>query len=235
MQHCLKINQLLDLLQITNSNFPIGSFSHSYGLETYIRENKCNNVHDLEIIVNQFVYNYFVFADLLAIKKIYSLYNEEKYDQIFVLDNILSISGMSYETREASKKIGSQMIKLYLELFPENNILKQYNEMISAKKCFGHPAVSFALLCLSINIDYHNCLYTHLYSSISTLVQNCIRAIPLGQIEGQKLIFKLKSQFSNMSDLVDKLDFDKNFCKSAPSLEIKQMKHENIHVRLFMS
>ena len=31
-------NQLLSLLQIGDSNFPSGAFSHSFGLETYIQE-----------------------------------------------------------------------------------------------------------------------------------------------------------------------------------------------------
>ena len=110
-----------------------------------------------------------------------------------------------------------------------------YSLKIKNKICFGHPAISFSLLCLSLDIDYYECIYTHLYSSMSTLIQNCIRAIPLGQIEGQKLIYKLKKQFLDISKYIDNIDFDKNFCKSAPSLEIKQMKHENIHVRLFMS
>ncbi len=235
MQHCLKIQQLLDLLQITNSNFPIGSFSHSYGLETYIRDNLCSNVNELEKNINQFVWNYFIYTDLLAIKKVFELYKNKQIDQIFKIDQMLSTNGMSKECREATKKVGVQMLKLYLELFPNNEILNKYNLKINNKICTGHPAISFSLLCLSLDIDYNTCIYTHLYSSISTLIQNCIRAIPLGQIEGQKLIYKLKNQFLDISKYINNLDFEKNFCKSAPGLEIKQMEHEYIHVRLFMS
>ena len=37
------MNNILSLFQLCDSNFPTGAFSHSYGLESYIQEDK---VHD---------------------------------------------------------------------------------------------------------------------------------------------------------------------------------------------
>ncbi len=37
------MQQLLTLLQINDSMFPIGSFTHSYGLETYVDKGLVNN------------------------------------------------------------------------------------------------------------------------------------------------------------------------------------------------
>lgn len=42
-------NQLLALLQIGDSNFPSGAFSHSFGLETYIQE---ETVYSKETFLN---------------------------------------------------------------------------------------------------------------------------------------------------------------------------------------
>lgn len=235
MQHYLNTKQLLDLLQITNSNFPIGSFSHSFGLETYICEEKCLNINDLKIIVTQYIYRNFLTTDLLAIKKSYNLYKNKNINEIFKLDNILNANSMSFETREANKRIGTQMNKIYLELFPDLELIQIYNNKIKNKECYGHPAISFVLLCLNLNIEFETCIYCHTYSMISNIIQNCVRAIPLGQIEGQKLIFNVKNKFLNILENLNDLDFNKNFCQNTPSLEIQQMKHENIHIRLFMS
>jgi urease accessory protein len=38
---------LLYLLQVANGSFPIGSFSHSYGLETLIQDGRITNAEDL--------------------------------------------------------------------------------------------------------------------------------------------------------------------------------------------
>ncbi len=38
----ISIKQYLDLLQLCDSAFPIGSFNHSYGMETYLREASFN-------------------------------------------------------------------------------------------------------------------------------------------------------------------------------------------------
>ena len=35
-----KVLNVLRVMQICDSNFPIGSFNHSYGMETYLRDNK---------------------------------------------------------------------------------------------------------------------------------------------------------------------------------------------------
>ena len=36
-------NQLFILLQVNDAQFPIGGYSHSYGLETYIQKNIVND------------------------------------------------------------------------------------------------------------------------------------------------------------------------------------------------
>lgn len=173
--------------------------------------------------------------DLLAIKQLYHDYENNEIDHIFILDQIISNSGLSKETRSGTIRVGTQMLKVFLELFDDIELLKQYQQKIKEKVCNGHPAIAFALLCCCLKIDYNDCLYAYTYSSIANLIQNCIRAIPLGQMEGQKLIFKVKQSFDDVFQKMEQLDFEKNFCKSFPSFEIKQMNHENIHVRLFMS
>ena len=39
----MKINALLSLLHVADPNLPIGGFSHSNGLETYVQNNLLND------------------------------------------------------------------------------------------------------------------------------------------------------------------------------------------------
>ena len=61
------------LLQINDSLFPIGAYSHSYGLETYIQQ---GIIHDEETaatyITNRLRYN-FTYTDLLAARLAYDV------------------------------------------------------------------------------------------------------------------------------------------------------------------
>lgn len=232
----LNKSQLLDILQITNANFPIGTFSHSFGVETYIRRGVAENPDDLEKVIVAYLYGVFSHADLLAIRLIYEALNENNLQKVFEIEQIIANQGMAKESREGARRIGTQMVKIYLELFPDCENLVAYQKNIKDKKSFGNPAVAFALLAYFIGLDLSDAIYTHLYSSITALIQNSVRAIPLGQIQGQKLMFKVKKDyFEDVYNKVMQANPVKDFCKNNPAYEVAQMEHEAIHVRLFMS
>nr|WP_318031946.1 urease accessory protein UreF [Ureaplasma miroungigenitalium] len=226
---------LLDLMQITNANFPIGSFSHSFGIETYIREEIVHDSKTLEKALLLYMNEQLLFGDLLAIRQVYSLLKANKINEIWDVDRMISFQGLARETRDGQRRIGVQMVKIYNELY-NDPLLLEYHKKIKAKECFGNPAISFALLAHYLNIDLRTALYTHLYSTTAALTQNCVRAIPLGQVPGQILVNKLKHTY--FDDIIHKamhLDFETDFCKNIPGLEIAQMEHEDVPVRLFMS
>ena len=76
-----------------------------------------------------------------------------------------------------------------------SDILKEYEEKINGKKAFGHPAIVFGLLMYSLNFNEEEAIIFHMYSTISTLIQNGVRAIPLGQKDGQIILQKCSESF----------------------------------------
>lgn len=73
-----------------------------------------------------------------------------------------------------------------------------------------------------------------LYSSISGLVQNAVRGIPLGQTAGQQLLREFQTYIQEAVEKIELLEED-DFGAVAPGLEISQMKHERVNIRIFMS
>nr|WP_016829198.1 urease accessory protein UreF [Ureaplasma urealyticum]AAG10304.1 urease complex component UreF [Ureaplasma urealyticum serovar 2 str. ATCC 27814]AAG10314.1 urease complex component UreF [Ureaplasma urealyticum serovar 5 str. ATCC 27817]AAG10319.1 urease complex component UreF [Ureaplasma urealyticum serovar 7 str. ATCC 27819]AAG10324.1 urease complex component UreF [Ureaplasma urealyticum serovar 8 str. ATCC 27618]AAG10329.1 urease complex component UreF [Ureaplasma urealyticum serovar 9 st len=226
---------LLDLMQITNANFPIGTFSHSFGIETYIRKDIVFDGDSLIRALLLYMNEQLLHGDLLAIYQIFKLLPKQKINAIWEIDQMINFQGLARETREGQRRIGQQMVKIYNELF-DCELLVEYAQRIKDRKSYGNPAVAFALLAMHLKIDLKTALYTHLYSTVAALTQNCVRAIPLGQVKGQKIIHKLKHvYFDDIIDKVFSLDFKTDFCKNIPGLEIAQMEHEDTPVRLFMS
>ncbi|KEZ22360.1 urease accessory protein UreF [Ureaplasma diversum] len=232
--------QLLDLMQITNANFPIGSFSHSFGIETYIRKDIVHDGNSLVKALLLYMNEQLLFGDLLAIREIYKIFRSKnadsvKHKKIWAIDHMLGTQGLSKETRDGQRRVGQQMVKIYNEIF-DCELMVQYAQLIKEKKCFGNPAVAFGILAIHLELDLQISLYTHLYSTVAALTQNCVRAIPLGQVLGQQIIYELRHKyFEDIINKAFKLDFKTDFCKNNPGLEIAQMEHEDISVRLFMS
>lgn len=133
------------LLQVNDALFPIGGYSHSYGLETYIQK---GIVHDedsaQEFIHKRLKYN-FSYNEFMAVRLAFEYALREDLEAISRLEEIMEAGKIPRETREASRKLGSRFIKTLSALeFPvQNSIFDKYREARKGKTCITRwPMVS---------------------------------------------------------------------------------------------
>ena len=229
-------NNILDVLkviQICDSNFPIGSFNHSYGMETYLRLKKVYNTETFREWLKVYLNEQFIFSDGLAIKMLYEYLNNHDLESIWDLDNRITVQTVAIETRNGGKLVASRMIKLFMDLY-DSDLLKEYNRKLVNKEAFGPPAIVFGMLMYSLGFSLKEAIIYHMYSTISTLISNAVRTIPLGQKDGQLLLKEFSEQFENIYKTLINLD-DDYFGATSPGLELSQIKHEVMEFRLFMS
>lgn len=227
------IINVLRILQICDSSFPIGSFNHSYGMESYFRNNKITGIDSLKKYIEVFLNNTFIYSDGLAIRMLYEYLNKNQSNKILELDRSITVQTIAKETRTASKLIASRMIKLFLDLY-DSDILKEYEENINTKEAFGHPAIVFGLLMYTLGFSEEEAISFHMYSTISTLIQNGVRSIPLGQKDGQIILKECIEKFNDLYGKIKNLDYS-YFGASTPGIELAQINHEVLEFRLFMS
>lgn len=227
------IKQLFHLLQICDSNFPSGAFSHSFGLETYIQENKITNKDTFLAALIQYLQTQFVYTDGLACRLVYESIKANKIESVWTIDKELNALALARETREGNRRVGRQMVKVMNQLFP-NEHLDLYQGKIKHKQAYGHSSVVYAMVCLELDIDLETTLSTYLFATTSSLVQNAIRGIPIGQTDGQRILVTLQPYLIEKVKEILSLD-EEDFGAGAPGLEIAQMHHEQLSVRLFMS
>ncbi|MGX9134236.1 urease accessory protein UreF [Rummeliibacillus sp. JY-2-4R] len=226
-------NQILSLFQLCDSNFPTGAFSHSYGLESYIQE---DIVHDqgsfiqwLQVYVNEQL----IYSDGLASRLVYEALEEDDLEKVWKLDQMLTVQNLPRETREGTQRIGERMLFLVQSLY-DIPIFSTYLERIRNKQSFGHPAIVFAIVGHHLGVQKSTTTLYYLYSTVSSLVQNAVRAIPLGQTAGQKTLQQFQETLVKATEKIQHLDED-DFGIVSPGLELSQMKHERVNIRIFMS
>ena len=225
--------QLLELLQICDSNFPVGSFSHSYGMETYLRDDMIKDKETFEAYIKVYLKGQFMYTDGLAIRLVYEALNANQLDKLWEIDRQITVQSMARETREGTKKVGQRMLQMILDLY-DNDILKNYQERVTKGLSHGHPALVFAIAMYGIGIGEKDAILCHSYSTVSTLVQNGVRAIPLGQKDGQMILRDMGDFLIEMYEEIQGLE-EEDFGMTIPGLEIAQMRHEILNFRLFMS
>lgn len=227
-------NDLMPLLQLCDSNFPSGAFSHSFGLETYIQEQVIVDKESFKIAISTFVDKQLVFSDGLACRLSYEILESSRdMNELLEMDRLLYVSSLAKETREGNRRIGERMAKLCMELYSLPT-LGEYLRLIKNKQGYGHSALVFAFIAHHLQIDKEKILSAYLFASVSSLIQNAVRGVPLGQTDGQKLLVEMQVKIHEAKNRIMTLTKD-DLGAVSPGLEIAQMRHERLPVRLFMS
>ena len=117
------------LLQVNDALFPIGGYSHSQGLETYIQR---GIVHDVdtarEYITHKIKWN-LAYTELLAARLAYEAAEKKDLKELLYLEELLEASRIPMEQREAARKMGSRFAKTIEKLglsISENGIFREY-------------------------------------------------------------------------------------------------------------
>jgi len=224
---------MLSLFQLCDSNFPTGAFSHSYGLESYIQEEKVHDQATFSQWLHAYVKEQLVYSDGLASRLVYEALEEKNLAKVWKLDRMLTVQNLPRETREGTQRMGERMLNLVQSLY-DFPILSAYRERIKNKQSFGHPAIVFTMVGHHLEVPMSTTILYYLYSTVSSLVQNAVRAIPLGQTAGQKTIQEFHEALLEATEKIQGLE-EEDFGIVSPGLEIYQMIHERVNIRIFMS
>lgn len=222
------------LLQINDSLFPIGGYSHSYGLETYIQKGIVNDAQTAaEYIRSRLLYN-FLYTDFLAVRLSYDAAQNKDAAAVNELEDLMEASRIPSELRDASRKLGNRFIKtlLHMQAAPGSEFFSLYLNLRRGKTTC-HPC-AYGVLCACMEMERTEVLTAFLYAQTSAMVTNCVKTIPLSQSEGQKILFSLEPLMEHLILKVEKAD-PEMLCASTPAFDLRSMEHETLYSRLYMS
>src|SRR5690349_12772868 len=99
------INSFLgNLLHIADPTLPIGGFSHSYGLETYVQNGKVNNAASAEIFIENMLSYNIKFNDASFVRMAYEASSENDLEALIRFDQECAAVKSARELRDASQK-----------------------------------------------------------------------------------------------------------------------------------
>lgn len=228
-------DKLFYLLQVNDALFPIGGYSHSQGLETYIQKGIVHDVQTAEAYVLHKLKWNLAYTELLAVRLAYEAAAAADLDGLTRLEEILEASRLPVEQRDGAKKMASRFVKTVekLELdFVQEGIFHAYVESRRGK-VMNHCVV-YGVFCGALGIDLDNVLSHYLYGQTSAMVTNCVKTIPLSQTAGQQILAGCYSCFTEILEEVMTLTED-DLCLSAPGFDVRGIQHEKLYSRIYMS
>ena len=222
------------LLQVNDALVPIGGYSHSYGLETYIQKGIVHDEDSAEEFIHKRLEYNFLYNEFLAVRLGWEYAVRGDLTAISRLEEIMEAGKIPRETREASRKLGSRFIKTLsaLEIPRENRVFEEYREARKGKSV--HHAVAYGVFCGAAGITREEALEHFLYAQTSAMVTNCVKTIPLSQSSGQKLLSGCYPLLQKLTREVKELG-EEWLGLSGPGFDLRCMQHEGLYSRIYMS
>ncbi|MFC2779716.1 MULTISPECIES: urease accessory protein UreF [Actinomyces] len=236
----------LPLAQLCDSALPTGAFSHSFGLETYICEGVVDGEATFVSWLRALVSTQLTFSEGLGLRLAFEAVAADDWEAIARLDALLVAQAVPLQVRRAGVTMGRRMLtiaRLALEGTDGGRLLSRYAALVDTGNtggtggsggCRSHPAIVLAIAGYALGAPPAAVTAAYLQSSVISLTQNAVRAIPLGQDAGQRAIASVRGDVRAAVRRIGGLD-EMDLGAAAPGIEISQMRHERQRARMFMS
>lgn len=225
--------QLLHLIQIHDTAFPTGSFGHSFGMETFIQDGALTTSDELLEFCAMYLRHSLGSLDGIIVKEAYRLAKTRDVAALIRLEELCQGVKLSSESRAGSAMLGRQFLNAVRPL-SDDGLLAIWQEKMRRQEIAGHYPLVYGIYTAALNTDPVLAVETFLYSSVAALVQNAVRAIPLGPRSGVKVIFSLLPTIHEVARSIESRDLD-SISNESVALEIASIRHAFLGSRLFMS
>lgn len=220
------------LLAWLSPAFPVGGFSYSHGLEWAIEDGTVTDAETLKMWLTDILRHGAGWSD--GVVFLHGWRAASSGDNVEITEiNALAIALQPSKERhlEATAQ-GRAFLSTVAATWP-NDRLAAFAALFEFNAAVAYP-VAVALACAAHEIPPAQALNAYLGAFVANLVSAGVRAIPLGQTDGQQIIAALSPLIETVADSASTATTDM-LGGSAWRADIASMKHETQYTRLFRS
>lgn len=227
-------HRLLTLLQLASPALPVGAYSYSEGIEALSNQGTVVSAESLLSWLSHELVWGSVRVETVVMTWVYASAQEEvtthELSPIDRWNQWLSAFRETEEQRSQSWQMGRSLLRLFSDLEPD--LGQTFPPSLFRGNC--NFAIAYALVARSWDIPPREASLAYLHSWAANLVSAAVRAVPLGQTEGQRILRQLAQPIYQAQVEIEQMTED-DLMACSWGTALASMQHETQYSRLFRS
>jgi urease accessory protein len=221
---------LLGLLRLASPALPVGGFSYSEALEAAVDAGTAGDEAGTERWLAAQLQLGLARAELPLVAAAHAAWAEHDAARLAELNDWMRVTRESAELRAQSEQMGRSMLEW---LRQQGDDPARVTTLAALQPAPSWP-VAFALAALHTGASAHETLLAYGFAWAENQVQAALKAVPLGQNAGQRILARLARELPSLAQ-VALTTGDDDRQAFAPMLAIISARHEIQYSRLFRS
>lgn len=219
------------LLQLASPALPVGAYSYSQGLEAAIEAGIVHDASSAQRWIGGMLDLVIASMEAPVMALLYRAWQHDDLERIATLNGLFLASRETAELRAETVQMGYSLARLLVEL--ESAGKTSITGLLPSVVDPAFPA-AFAYAAQRWQIDLHDALIGYLWSWLENQVMAALKAIPLGQTDGQRMLQQLAARLDGIAARAAAIGED-DLENYAPHLAILSSQHATQYSRLFRS
>lgn len=228
------MNELLAVLQFADGLFPAGGFAHSFGLETYVQDERVRDADGLARFITAHLEGAAGPCDAVAAALAARHAVDDDIAALVALDARLEAMKPVPEFRVASQQMGRQTLRVAVAL-RDDVVIAGLASAVAHGLAAGHHAVVFGATLGRDGASPTAIATGYLYASTTMLVGAGVRLLALGQVQGQRVLARMRPVIDRLAHEAAAAPDAGAMWSFTPGLELAGIRHAALDTRLFRS
>lgn len=221
---------LTRLLQLASPMLPVGAYSYSQGLEWAVEDGTVHDAASAEQWIGDVLEYSLCSFELPVLWRMCLAWQADDHAQIKYWNELFCAGRETSESHAETLQMGYSLCRL-LKSLAEGNF--HDSARVHSLQSGSFPA-TYACAVAIWNIPAALAVQTYAWSWLENQVSAAIKIVPLGQTDGQRIVFSLGKRMPQVVEVACSLK-DEELSNFAPGLALAGCRHEIQYSRLFRS
>jgi urease accessory protein len=227
----------IELLHLSDSLFPVGSFAYSDGLETaasWVRLKPDTTYEVLREWIDVVLDENIGRLEGPALWRAWLAFVDRDWNALIAVDEEMTALRPAASARRSSRAMGLRLLTTWQALHPDPSL--EHALLLAARGALG-PSLPIAFAGASASaapaIDRRDAVEAFAYTRLAATISAAMRLMPIGQTDAHTHLAQTLARVPVVVDAIAARDADPE--SFAPAMDLAAMSQQYLHSRLFRS